>query len=120
MRYVINDKPQTKLYRMRDSGEVKDWTHFRTYIQSIVFIARLSINSLRNKFELFTEKTKRDVDVLLISATIFPKYSTAVNSKLQQKKDAKLFKEDLLVAVGEEGEVHWTSVVMFLWFFHIY
>ena len=90
MRYVINDKPQTKLYRMRDSGEVKDWTHFRTYIQSIVFIARLSINSLRNKFELFTEKTKRDVDVLLISATIISEIFHGSQFKTATKKGCEI------------------------------
>ena len=52
---------------MRDSGEVRDLTHFRKYNQNKLVYAHLNINSLRNKFELLTEKTKGNVDILLIS-----------------------------------------------------
>ena len=54
---------------MKDSGEVKDLTHFRRSNQNKLVIAHININSLRNKFELLTEKTKGNVNILLISET---------------------------------------------------
>ena len=42
----------------KDSGEVKDLAHFRKCNQNKLVIAHININSLRNKFELLTEKTK--------------------------------------------------------------
>ena len=45
---------------MRDSGQV-------SYNQSKLVIAHLNINSLENKFELLNEKTKGNIDILLIS-----------------------------------------------------
>ena len=52
---------------MRDSNEGKDLAHFRRCNQNKFVIAHVNINSLRNKFELLTEKTKGNVDILLIS-----------------------------------------------------
>ena len=54
---------------MKDSGEVKDLAHFRKCNQNKLVIAHININSLRNKFELLTEKTKGNVDISLISET---------------------------------------------------
>ena len=64
------DKPHSKLSNLRHSGEVKNLAHFRKYNQNkLVITLHLNISSLRNKFELLTEKTKRNVDILLISET---------------------------------------------------
>ena len=54
---------------MGDSGEVKNLAHFWNYSQNELVITHLNINSLRNKFELFTEKAKSNVDLLLVSTT---------------------------------------------------
>ena len=54
---------------MTDSGEVKDLTHVRKCNENKLDIAHLNINSLRNKFELLTEKTKGNADILLIFET---------------------------------------------------
>ena len=54
---------------MKDSGEVKDLAYFRKCNQNKLVIAHININSLRNKFELLTEKTKGNVDISLISET---------------------------------------------------
>ena len=54
---------------MRDFGEAKDLAYFRKYKQNKLIIAHLNINSLRKKFELLTEKTKGNVEILLISET---------------------------------------------------
>ena len=43
--------------------------HFRKCNQNKFVIAHKNINSLRNKFELLTEKTKGNVDILSISET---------------------------------------------------
>ena len=54
---------------MKDSGEVKDLAHFRKCNQNKLVIAHININSLRNKFELLTEKINGNVDILLIPET---------------------------------------------------
>lgn len=54
---------------MGDSGEVKNLAHFWNYSQNELVITHLNINSLRKKFELFTEKAKANVDLLLVSTT---------------------------------------------------
>ena len=54
---------------MRDSGEGKNLAPFRKFNQNKLVIAHININSLRNKFELLTEKTKGNVDILVISET---------------------------------------------------
>ena len=69
VRYTLKDKPQSKLFDMKDSGEVKDLAYFRKCNQNKLVIAHMNINSLRNKFELLTEKTKGNVDISLISET---------------------------------------------------
>ena len=43
--------------------------YFRECNQNKLNIAHININSLRNKFELLTEKTKGNVSILLISET---------------------------------------------------
>ena len=48
----------------------------------MLVIAHLNINSLRNKFELFTEKTKRLVDILLISETKIDKSFPNIHFKI--------------------------------------
>ena len=67
---------------MRDSDEVEDLAHFRKYNQNKLDVAHLNINFLRNKFELLTEKTKGNVDILVISETRTIEASRTVNSKL--------------------------------------
>ena len=52
---------------MGDSGEGKGLAYFRKCSQSKLVIAHININSLRNKFELLTKKTKGNIDILLIS-----------------------------------------------------
>ena len=69
LRHVLKEKPQSKLSNIRDSGEVKGLAHFKKYSQNKLVIVHLNISSLRNKFELLTEKTKGNVDILLISET---------------------------------------------------
>ena len=54
---------------MKDFGEVKDLAHFGKCNQNKLVIAHININSLRKKFELFTEKIIRNVEILLISET---------------------------------------------------
>ena len=54
---------------MRDSSEGKNLAYFRKCNQNKLVIIHININSLRNKFELPTEKTKGNVDILLISET---------------------------------------------------
>ena len=54
---------------MKDSGEFKDLAHFRKCNQNKLVTADININSLRNKFELLTEKINGSVDILLISET---------------------------------------------------
>ena len=51
---------------MRDSGEVKDFAHFWKYHQNNLVIAHLNNNSITNKFELLTKKTKGNVTILLV------------------------------------------------------
>ena len=67
---------------MRDSDEVEDLAHFRKYNQNKLDVAHLNINSLRNKSELLTEKTKGNVDILVISETRTNEASWTVNSIL--------------------------------------
>ena len=55
---------------MRNSGQFKDLAYFRKYNQTKLVYAHLNINSVRNKFELLTEKTKRNFDILLNSDKI--------------------------------------------------
>ena len=43
--------------------------HFRKNNQNKLVIAHLNINSFRKKFELLNERTKGNVDILLISET---------------------------------------------------
>ena len=52
---------------MRGSGEVKDLVHFSKYSQNKLVVAHLNIKFLGTKFELLTEKTKGNIDILLIS-----------------------------------------------------
>ena len=52
---------------MTDSAEVKGLANFKKYNQNKLVIVHLNINSLRNKFELLTEKTKGNIGILLIS-----------------------------------------------------
>ena len=66
---------------MKDSGEVKDLAHFRKCNQNKLVIAHININSLRNKFELLTEKIKGNVDILLIERNKLNEYFPTVNSK---------------------------------------
>ena len=54
---------------MKNSGEFNDLSRLRQYNQNKLVIARLNNNSFRNKFELLTEKTKGNVDILFISET---------------------------------------------------
>ena len=56
---------------MRHSGEVKNSAHFRKEVRSKWVIAYLNINSIRKKFELLPEKTKGNLDILLLSETKF-------------------------------------------------
>ena len=69
---------------MKDFGEVKDLVHSRKCNQNKLVIAHININSLRNKFELLTEKTKVNVDILLTSETkideSFPDSQFKINS----------------------------------------
>ena len=60
---------QSKLSDKRDPGEAKDLPHFRKNNQNKLVIAHLNINSFRKKFELLNERTKGNVDILLISET---------------------------------------------------
>ena len=61
VRHTLKDKHQSKLSNIKDSGEVKDLAHFRKCNQKKIVIAHININSLRNKFELLTEKIKGNV-----------------------------------------------------------
>ena len=54
---------------MRNSGEFKDLSRLRKYNQNKLVIVHLNMNSFRNKFELLTEKTKGNVDIMFISET---------------------------------------------------
>ena len=69
VRSILKDKPQSNLSDMRDSSEGKNLAYFRKCNQNKLVIIHININSLRNKFELPTEKTKGNVDILLISET---------------------------------------------------
>ena len=69
VRRILKDKPHSNLSDMRDSSEGKNLVHFRKCNQNKLVIIHININSLRNKFELLTEKTKGNVDILLISET---------------------------------------------------
>ena len=65
----VNYKPQSKLSDMRDSSEGTGLAHFRKYNQNKLVIVYINMNTLGNKFELNTENTKRNVDILLIPQT---------------------------------------------------
>ena len=69
VRHILEDKPHSKLSDVTDSGWGKGLAYFRKCNQNKLVIAHVNINSLRNKFELLTEKTKGNVDILLISET---------------------------------------------------
>lgn len=76
VKYELKDKPQSKLFNVEYSGEVKYLPQFGKYNQNRLIISCLNINFLRNKFESFTEKTKGNVNILIISESkideIFP------------------------------------------------
>ena len=104
---------------MKDFGEVKDLVHFRKCNQNKLVIAHININSLRNKFELLTQKTKGNVDILLISETkideSFPDsqfkidgFSNPHRVDCNEKEDGimLLFREDLPVKVLSVDKGH--------------
>ena len=97
---------------MRDSGESKNLAPFRKFNQNKLVIAHININSHRNKFELLSEKTKGNVNILVISETkineIFPNSQLKIDGFSnphridRNEKGGRimlLFREDLPVKV---------------------
>ena len=92
--------------------------HFTKCNQNKLVIAHININFLRNKSELLTEKTKGNVDILLISETKIDKSlpdsqfkingfnnPSRVDSNKKRGGIMLLFREDLPVKVlsGDKG-----------------
>ena len=97
--------------------------HFRKGNQNKLVIAQRNINSLRNKFELLTEKIKGNIDILLISETKTDKRFPDSQLKIdgfsnphrvdRNEKGGRimlLFRVDLPVKVlsVDEGHESWT------------
>ena len=68
VRYLLKDNTQSDLLNVRDSGGLKDLTHFREWNQNKLIIADLNVSFLSNKLELLTEKTK--VNVLIFETKV--------------------------------------------------